>query len=255
MFFRSIVVLLPWLVLALCCSRADCASAKPFGGTGAAGTGSVTLTGDGSLSISWESTQFAVKNATCAATVNGLRISARQYPNRSTRQTSIDGPLGTGERIETVFSGIPEVPDLVWSVQRFADKPFVILDLEVRNNSDRPVTLSELGILVADPGGLDLGEAAGYRVLSETASSTNKVDKTLFFNDDRREISSTWLQMVQNPESGGAFLAANLSADRFASYIKIAKDGGKLSLEAVNGGTDFTGSQPLKLELSPGEFI
>jgi hypothetical protein len=215
----------------------------------------------------------AILKSGTAARVDHRWLHSGDYPHHATAHSRFQDDLGSGDETTVTSSGLPDAPQLIFSVRSYEGMPYASVQVRVHNTTGRRLSVQALRALEAHgPEILALpGPASADRVLSDSFSEnwpTMKIyDLGAAPGGLHRGAGS---QLVYNRESGQSFFVGALESERFLTVIRLqAEAGGKriLALTADSTGTtefqrDFdlhdapAGDQvELSLPLPPGQEL
>ncbi len=236
---------------------------------------SAVIYSDGAYSISSLGIPGAVVRSDVEADVDSRVLRTAAYPQHTTVQSEFQNEFGTGSTLTVTHSGLPGTPDLVCSVRLYRDQSWGEIEVEVRNTTDRAISVQSIRSLHAtDAPVINLkGPAAADRILSDSYSEDRPQlairDLGHVPNGMHRAVGS---QLIYNRQSGESLFLGALTSNRLLTIFHLKEQAGGagaaiLSYEAVATGTteimkgeslkDSPASEQvdLNLRLNPGESL
>jgi alpha-galactosidase len=187
----------------------------------------------------------AILNARVGAEVDHHWLRSSDYPHREASQSPFEDALGTGRQVTVVCSGLPDQPDLIYTVQLYDRSPSGTVQVKLRNTTDKPITVQAIRAVEATGGIiLDLGgRPSADRILSDS------------FSEDWPELRIYDLggapggmhrgagsQLVYNRESKKSFFAGALTSERFLTLIHLKSEGSGAETRIASFSVDSTGT-------------
>jgi chitodextrinase len=184
----------------------------------------VVQTNDGTYEIQAGNGRHSVIQARVAAEVDHRWVKSTDYPRHEISQSSFEDTLGHGEKITVVSSELPNLPDLAYTLQTYDGRAFGVIETEVRNHTDDPITIQSIRSVEAVGNKIiDLGGTANAdRILSDSFSedwpplqiyTLGKTPQGM-----HRAVGS---QLIYNRESGESLLLGALTSNRFLTIIHL----------------------------------
>jgi alpha-galactosidase len=204
-----------------------------------------TANPDGSYTLSSKTSPAPVLSSSVEASVNDELLNSSAYPQHKTAESTFHDEFGSGRKLTITHSGLPGKPNLVCIVRLYADKPWGDLTVEVRNTTDKPITIQSIRILrAADPSLIDLGApASADRVISDSYSE----DRPQLAIHDLGDAPNGMLravgtQLIYNRQSHVSLFLGALTTDRLLTVFHLREQGTGadakiLSYEAAATGT------------------
>src|SRR6516165_8482954 len=153
-----------------------------------------------------------IVRARSGAEVDHRWLRSTDYPRHATRESSFTDALGAGTELIVTCSGLPDAPDLIYSLRNTTAR-------EVRVEALRAVEALGEDILELR------GPAAADRVLSDSFSEDWPPLKIYDLGAApagmHRAVGS---QLIYNRESGQSFFVGALTSDRFLTVIHLQAD-------------------------------
>lgn len=197
---------------------------------------------DGVFEIKSSGLDKAVLAARVGAQVNHEWVWSTDYPKRTISQGEMHNEAGSGRRIEALFTGLANKPDLQYSVEVYDESPFGDVQVQLRNNGHSVVTVQDIRVLdvVGPVPRVNLGAAEHEeRVLSDSFSEDRpplrifdlgKARKYLgkdSYSDDLTNVHfAVGSQLLYNRADGYSLFLAALSAERWLTFFHLQTEGG-----------------------------
>ena len=202
---------------------------------------------DGSYELRAEGLEHPVLAAQVAALLDHGWVKAAAYPRHQAIASTYDDPLGHGHQITITFSGLDSKPDLVTILKLYDARPFGLIEVKVRNNTARALTLQAIRSVeaVGEPR-IDLGgNEKADRILSDTFSedAPNLGDVAQSLHGGHRAVGS---QLIYNQESRASLLLAALDSQRFVTVMHLQVAGSPESPKILSYTVDSTGTTEIK---------
>ena len=209
---------------------------------------------DGTYEIQMGNAGHSVIHARIAAEIDHKWVQSTEYPKHEISQSNFEDALGHGKRITVTSSGLPNFPDLVYTLQLYDGRAFGVIETEVQNHRGNPVTIQSIRSLEAVGNKIvDLGGApSAERVLSDSFSedwpplqiyALGKVPQGM-----HRAVGS---QLIYNRQSKESLFVGALTSNRFLTIIHLqtqssAPDGRGIASYTVDstGTTEIHATDP-----------
>ncbi len=243
---------------------------------------------DAAYSLSTEGLRQAVFTAQVGAEVDHQWLSSSDYPKRQVTESVMHGELGIGRKITVTFSGLPNKPDLIYTVELYDELPFGDVQVQLRNSGGSSFTVQDIRVMdaVGDPR-VNLGGPEGSeRVLSDSYSEdrpplhifdlgkARKYEGEDSYADELTNVHlATGSQLIYNRASGYSLFLAALTADKWLTLYHLdTKNSGPGNIRVSSYEVDCTGTTEimkkesiqdspaeqqieLNLQLAPGKQI
>jgi alpha-galactosidase len=209
----------------------------------------VTVNPDGTYSIAPIAEHTAILRAGVAVQVGHRWIKLSEYPKREVTSEDFADTLGRGRQATVKSSGLPNEPDLIYTIRVYADRPFGEVQVQVTNQSAQAFQVESIRSLEAL--GSDLlnlfGSPASARVLSDSFSEDwpplQIYDLGKAPNGLHRGVGS---QLIYNQESKqGLFLGA-LTSDRLLTILDLKTQLGSAAPGVASFTVDSTGTTEIQ---------
>jgi alpha-galactosidase len=188
-----------------------------------------------------------------AARIGNKWVSSDDYPHHAIEKTSTKGYLGTAEQWQVVFSGLAGEPDLVYRLRAYGTDPFADLQVTVRNNTGRSVSVQSIRAVDASGEGIAAlgGRAAADRVLSDSFSEDRPAMQIHDLADANHQMHrAVGSQLIYNLESRQSLFLGALTSERFLTILRlrvgVAEHAGHITRYEV----DSTGTTEMERENS-----
>jgi len=206
---------------------------------------SVTTYSDGAYSITAPGIAGTVVRSDVEADVDSRVLRSTAYPRHTMVQSDFRDEFGTGSTLTVTHTGLADTPDLVCTVRLFRDQSWGEISVEVRNTTDREISVQSIRSLHAtDAPVINLnGPASAYRILSDSYSEDRPQlairDLGHAPNGVHRAVGS---QLLFNRRSGESLFLGALTSDRLLTIFHLQEQAAGdnatiLSYEAVATGT------------------
>jgi hypothetical protein len=189
-----------------------------------------------------------ILRARSGAEVDHRWLRSTDYPHRATRKSGFSDALGAGTELTVTCSGLPQAPDLIYSLRIYEPHPYVTVQVRLRNSTARKVRVGALRAIEAlgeDILGLR-GPPAADRVLSDSFSEDWPPLKIYDLGAApagmHRGVGS---QLIYNRDSGQSFFVGALTSDRFLTVIHLQAEVGAAAKIAAFS-VDSTGTTEIQ---------
>jgi alpha-galactosidase len=186
--------------------------------------------------IGTRESQHPILKAHVAAEVNHEWLRSSQYPVAKTTESSFQDPLGNGQQLTTIFSGLAEKPALVRVLRLYKNLPYGEVEVSVQNSTDKAITVQ--AIRLVDAIGNPLinlnGPEQADRVLSDSFSEDrpalriHNLGGALAyggFDHIEKRVSDIDMavgsQLIYNRQSGHNLFLAALSSNRWLTTFHL----------------------------------
>jgi hypothetical protein len=233
----------------------------------------VTLdTADGSFTISPSSAGPAVLKAGVAVQTDGRWLESRDYPKHAITKTRVVDDLGPAAEWTVRFSGLQGAPDLSYRLRAYLDRPFVDVQVFVRNTTGRSIQVETIRSIAGIGNSiLNIGGPTGEdRVLSDSFGESRANFTIPELADTRGPLQRGFgSQIIYNRQSHTSFFAGVLTSNLFLTVLRlhVAEKEGQPQIAGYE--VDSTGTteadegdsaqspssenlEPLKVAVSPG---
>jgi len=204
---------------------------------------------DGAYEIWAAKDDHPVIRSMFGAKINHQWIKSTQYPRHTSSESRFENNFGAGWQIKLEATGLPE-PDLLCFVRLYDELPYGEIEVKVRNQTGKSVTVQSLrsmeatGQRLVDLGGPDNRD----RVLSENFS-TDTTTQRIYDLDEAPEgmHRGIWSQLIYNRQSGRSLLFGALTAERLVTILRLQVEGRGSDAKVASFNVDSTGTTEVLL--------
>lgn len=245
----SWLAVVPLLAISIVLSQASWAQNQPVASHQAKTIGVTVSPLDGSYAIFDPVSSKPIFRASVAVEVDHHWIKSNDYPKHSIQSENSADDLGSRESLTVTNRGLPQQPDLTYSVRLHSSPDFVTITATVRNSGTKAIMVEAIRSLeAAGAPVVDLGASdASDRVLSDSFSE----DRPGIVIHDLADATSglhraVGSQLIYNRESKRSLFVGALSSDKFLTVLRLHVARGQVSKYEV----DSTGTTELAIENS-----
>jgi alpha-galactosidase len=205
---------------------------------------------DSTYEIETENGKHSILHARVAAEIDHKWIKSTDYPKHQISQSNVEDPIGHGKRIIVTSSGLPNVPDLAYTLEIYEGRAFGAIAVEVQNHTGNPVTIQSIRAV----------EAVGDKVIDlDGAQSADRILSDSFSEDwpplqiydlgkapqgMHRAVGS---QLIYNQESKRSLFFGALTSNRFLTIIHLQTQSSSPTAPAIGSFTiDSTGTTEIQ---------
>jgi alpha-galactosidase len=234
---------------------------------------------DGTYEIQTGNAGLHIVHARVAAEIDHKWVTATDYPKHEISQSSFEDALGHGKKLTITSSGLPNLPDLAYTLQLYDGKAFGVIEVTVQNRTGNPLTVQSvrsmeaIGNKIIDLGGTQNSDRILSDSFSEDWPPLQIYDLGKSPQGMHRAIGS---QVIYNRDSQQSLFVGALTSNRFLTIIHLqtqssSPDGPGIVSYTVDstGTTEIQATDPesglrdgppenlieLSLPLPPGESI
>jgi alpha-galactosidase len=188
------------------------------------GLSAVVQASDGTYEIHTGAGGNAIIRARVAADIDHKWVRSTDYPKHEISQTTFEDALGHGKKITVTSSGLPNLPDLAYTLQIYDGKAFGVVEVQVENQTGNKMTIQSLRSIEAVGNKLiDLdGTQSADRVLSDSFSEDwpplQIYDLGKAPQGMHRAVGS---QLIYNRESEESLFLGALTSNRLLTIIHL----------------------------------
>jgi alpha-galactosidase len=210
--------LMPWLLIFVGSAATSQVIADPQGLSVA-----VQAT-DGTYAIQAGSGSPNVIQARVAAEIDHKWVRSTDYPKHEISQTTFADALGHGKNITVTSSGLPNLPDLAYTLQIYDGRAFGVVDVEVENHTANALTIQSLrsveaiGNKIVDLNGVQNADRILSDSFSEDWPPLQIYDLGKAPQGMHRAVGS---QLIYNRESRESLFLGALTSNRFLTIIHL----------------------------------
>jgi alpha-galactosidase len=182
------------------------------------------LPSDGTYEIQTGAGGHSVIQARVAAEIDHKWVRSTDYPKHEISQSNFEDALGHGKKIIVTSYGLPNLPDLAYTLQIYDGRGFGVAEVEVRNHTGNPVTIQSIRSVEAfGKNILDLGGMLNSdRILSDSFSEDwpplQIYDLGKAPDGMHRAVGT---QLVYNRKSQESFFLGALTSNHFLTIIHL----------------------------------
>lgn len=191
------------------------------------GSGNIAVEIDadrGSYSISTQGSRSAIVRAVVAAELDHHWVKSSDYPQHELVESDFEDGLGKGHQATVTSAGLPDAPDLLFTVRVYQNRPFGEIQLQIRNRRDKTFNVQSMRSLQAIGHSiLDLGAtSAADRVLSDSFSEDwPKLQIYDLGKAPRGLHRAVGSQLIYNRTSERSVFFGALTSDRLLTILHL----------------------------------
>ncbi|MGB9422607.1 MAG: PKD domain-containing protein [Candidatus Acidiferrum sp.] len=205
--------------------------------------------GDGSYAIALNRENTVIIRATIAAEVDHHWIRSNEYPKHEIAGSDFEDPLGQGRQATVTSSGLPDRPDLTYTIRVYENRPFGQIEVQVQNHSERSFEVQSIRSVEAVGNEiLNLhGNPGSDRVLSDSFSEDwpplRIYDLGKAPNGIHRAVGS---QLIYNQQSHQSLFFGALTSNRLLTILHLKTQPGPAGPNIVGYTVDSTGTTEIQ---------
>ncbi len=210
----------------------------------------VVQQGDGTYDLRTENGGHSILHARVAAQIDHKWIRSTDYPKHEIAQSNFEDALGHGKKIIVTSSGLPNLPDLAYTLAIYEGRTFGAIEAEVQNHTGNPVTIQSirsveaLGNTIIDLGGLQSADRVLSDSFSEDWPPLQIYDLGKAPQGMHRAVGS---QLIYNRESRQSLFVGALTSNRFLTIIHLqAQSSSPNALGIASYTVDSTGTTEIQ---------
>ncbi len=179
---------------------------------------------DGTYEIRRGNDGRTILHARVAAEIDHKWIKSTDYPQHKISQSNFEDVLGHGKKITVTSSGLPNIPDLVYTLEMYEGRAFGGIAAEVQNHTGKPLTIQSIrSVESIGNDRIDLGgPQSADRILSDSFSEDwppiQIYDLGKAPQGMHRAVGS---QLIYNRESKQSLFLGALTSNRFLTIIHL----------------------------------
>jgi hypothetical protein len=209
----------------------------------------VRISDNGSYTIAARGAVSPVIRAGVSAEVDHHWITSAEFPKHEISDSDFEDTLGRGHQATVTSTGLPQRPDLIYTIRVYETQPFGDIQVQVQNHSGQALELESIRSLEAT--GEDIlnlhAAPSSDRVLSDSFSEDwpplQIYDLGKAANGIHRAVGS---QLVYNQQSQESVFFGALTSDRLLTIFHLKTKSGSVG-PAVEGFTvDSTGTTEIQ---------
>jgi hypothetical protein len=179
---------------------------------------------DGSYTIATGGMENPIIRAGVAAEVDHRWVKSAEYPKHTISVSNFEDDLGRAQQANVECAGVPDLPDLTYTIRVYDNRPYGELEVQVKNHTGRAIEVQSIRSVDALGNRIiDLSGAPGSgRVLSDSFSEDwppmQIYDLGKAPNGLHLAVGS---QLIYNQQSKQSVFFGALSADRLLTLIHL----------------------------------
>ena len=179
---------------------------------------------DGTYEIQTGIGGHSVIHARVAAEIDHKWVKSTDYPKHDISQSTFEDAIGRGKKITVVSSGLPNIPELAYTLQIYDGRTFGVIAAEVQNHTGKSATIQSIrsveaiGNKIIDLGGPETADRVLSDSFSEDWPPLQIFDLGKAPNGMHRAVGS---QLIYNRESRESLFFGALTSDRFLTIIHL----------------------------------
>jgi alpha-galactosidase len=202
--------------------------------------------GDGSYEVRMPADEKAVLQATTAVMLENVWVRLKDYPRHRLSKERFESALGTGHQVTVTSTGLPNRPDLTYTLRLYHDLPFGELEVELHNRTLSATTVQTIRMIEATaerPIDLKASDSAD-RVLSDSFSEDWQAALPIYDlgkapQGMHRAVGS---QVVYNRSSGRSLFVGALTSERFLTIMHLQARADDAGMRIASYTVDSTGT-------------
>ncbi len=186
-----------------------------------------------------------------AAQIDRQWLRSSDYPRHQVSESTFTDELGSGHALTVNFTGLDGKPDLLFISQAYDQRPYVSVQVTVRNTTGKELTLQAIRAIeaIGEPL-LNLGgPASADRILSDSFSEDwpelHLYDLGKAPGGMHRGAGS---QLIYNRESKQSLFLGALNSDRFLTLLHLQASGAGAETKVAAFTVDSTGTTEVQKE-------
>jgi len=206
--------------------------------------------GDGTYEIRTESEGHPIIQARVAVEIDRKWVRSTDYPKHEISQSSFEDALGHGKEITVTSSGLPNSPNLAYTLQLYEGRAFGVIEAEVQNRTGGSVAVQSIrSVEAASNKIIDLrGPQKADRILSDSFSEDwpplQIYDLGKAPRGMHRAVGS---QLIYNRESKESLFLGALTSNRLLTIIHLQTQSSSQEGPAISAFTvDATGTTEIQ---------
>ena len=209
---------------------------------------------DGTYEIQTGNGGHSVLHARVAAEIDHKWVRSTDYPKHEISQSAFEDTLGHGKKFTIASSGLPNLPDLEYTLQIYDGRAFGVIEAAVHNHTGNPMTIQSIrtvdavGNKIIDLGGPQKADRVLSDSFSEDWPPLQIYDLGKAPNGMHRAVGS---QLVYNRDSKESLFLGALTSNRFLTIVHLqtqpsASDGVSVASFTVEstGTTEIQATDP-----------
>jgi alpha-galactosidase len=205
---------------------------------------------DGTYEIRTGAGGHSVLHARVAAEIDHKWIKSTDYPQHEISQSNFEDALGHGKKITVISSGLPNLPDLAYTLEVYEGKAFGAIEAEVQNHTGKPLIIQSIrsveavGNKIVDLGGAPTADRILSDSFSEDWPPLQIFDLGKAPQGIHRAVGS---QLIYNRQSKESCFLGALTSNRFLTIIHLQTQSSSSSAPTIASYTvDSTGTTEIQ---------
>ena len=209
----------------------------------------VRIFDNGSYAIAARGAASPVIRAGVSAEVDHHWITSAEFPKHEIADSDFEDTLGRGHQATVTSTGLPQRPDLVYTIRVYAMQPFGDIQVQVQNHSGQALELESIrSVEATDENILNLhASPSSDRVLSDSFSEDwpplQIYDLGKSPNGVHRAVGS---QLLYNQQSQESVFFGALTSDRLLTILHLKTKSGSAGPAIAGFTVDSTGTTEIQ---------
>jgi alpha-galactosidase len=204
---------------------------------------------DGSYAIAPNGKNSPVIRAGISAEVDHHWVRSGEYPKHEIASSDFEDILGRGRQATVTSSGLPDRPDLTYTIRVYENRPFGEIEVQVQNRAERSFEIQS--IRTVESVGKEIlnlyGDPGSDRVLSDSFSEDwpplRIYDLGKAPNGVHRAVGS---QLIYNQQSHQSLFFGALTSNRLLTILHLKTQPGPAGPSIVGYTVDSTGTTEIQ---------
>jgi alpha-galactosidase len=205
---------------------------------------------DGTYDVRTGNGTHSILHARVAAEIDHKWVKPMDYPKHEIAQSNFEDALGHGRKITVLSSGLPELPDLAYTLALYETRHFGAIEVEVQNHNHNAVTVQSIrsveafGDNIIDLGGPQTTDRVLSDSFSEDWPPLQIYDLGKAPQGMHRAVGS---QLIYNRKSGESLFFGALTSNRFLTIIHLQAQSSSPDAAGISSYTvDSTGTTEIQ---------
>src|SRR3984957_7142391 len=180
------------------------------------------------------------------------------HPPHSVSESQFTDALGAGRQLTVTCSRLRGSPDLIYTVELYAEDPYGTVQVRVRNGTDQPTSVQAIRSV----------EAAGEPILNLGGRSSDERVLSDSFSEDWPDLviydlgeapggmhRGAGSQLIYNRQTKQSLFLGALTSDRFLTILRLQAEGKGADAKIASYNVDSTGTTEIQKDLSEAETL
>jgi alpha-galactosidase len=205
---------------------------------------------DGTYDVRPGNGAHSILHARVAAEIDHKWVKSTDYPKHEITQSNFEDALGRGRKITVISSGLPELPDLAYTLALYEARQFGAIEVEIQNRTGNAVTVQSIrsveafGDHIIDLGGPQTTDRVLSDSFSEDWPPLQIYDLGKAPQGMHRAVGS---QLIYNRKSGEGVFFGALTSNRFLTIIHLQAQSSSPDAAGISSYTvDSTGTTEIQ---------